>query len=1119
MMQPRVAAFALAVVLLGAVTAINLRIGTDAAAAEQEVARTHHIRAVMRDLVSALQDVETGARGFVLTGMTNYLEPYTAGMLAVRDHMGTLRTVLLEADHQADLATLESLVADRAEASRALVQTRQTEGFEAAQRLVASGHGKAAMDQVRAHVAQMDDSRRHLLEAQADARAAAWRMQQATVAGGSVSLLMVIGIFALVVHESRLRARTLEDLARSEANLAVTLQSIGDGVLATDVEGRVTRLNAVAERLMGWTQAEAAGRPVADVFHLISEETREPAFLPVSDTLAKGTIHGLANHTVLIARDGSERPIADSCAPIRDRRQRVVGAVLVFRDVTAEREAALALRDSARQLRAAVDANAMIMRHSLDVICTIDGSGCFVFVSDASAAVWGYTPDELTGRRYMDFVHPDDHTQTDAAAAAIVGGQPLRDFRNRYRRKDGSVVPILWTATWSAEAQLMFCVARDISDREAADVLLRVREQRFRALATAGDRIIWLAEADGALRGPHPAWQALTGLSEAEIQGDGWATAIHEDDRAAVLTQWAAARAAGEPVQLRYRVRRHDDVYRHCLDHAVPVRNPDGSVREWVGSVTDETDEVEAKQALQGAHDEVRRANGQLGMASRHKDEFLANMSHELRTPLNAILGLSEALLERLSGPLTPRQEKSITTIAASGSHLLALINDILDLSKVEAGKLDLFIEPIDVAAFCQSCLAFIRTQAMQKEISVTFDDADAPTEIHADPKRLKQIAVNLLTNAVKFTERGGRIGLTVRSSPENDGVCLSVWDTGVGIAPADQPRLFQSFSQIDSGLSRAQDGTGLGLALVARLTELHGGSVSVVSAPGEGSEFTVTLPSAHAPNAAVAPADRRHIHTALIIDDDPLVGEQLMRYLGELDIESRIHSGGELALEAAQREHPDVILLDLQLPGESGWVVLARLKDHPDTKHIPVVVVSVLDGRSRSMALGAAAHFTKPVTRAQLATFFQRPMTPRDRTTGDTSRAAGARGPVVLLAEDNAANQVTIGGYLEDRGFVVHYAANGIEAVTRARLDRPDVILMDIQMPVLDGLAAIQEIRKDGTVRHIPIVALTALAMAGDRERCLAAGATEYMTKPASMRALVSMVTELTARPTEGPA
>jgi CheY-like chemotaxis protein len=490
-------------------------------------------------------------------------------------------------------------------------------------------------------------------------------------------------------------------------------------------------------------------------------------------------------------------------------------------------------------------------------------------------------------------------------------------------------------------------------------------------------------------------------------------------------------------------------------------------------------------------------------------------MSHELRTPLNAILGLSEALLEQVGGTLTPRQEKSIATIGSSGSHLLALINDILDLSKVEAGKLDIYAERIELDDFCQSCLLFVRTQALQKEIAISFERGDGPDAIHADPKRLKQILVNLLTNAVKFTPQGGRVGLTV-SAPAGEGrVCFTVHDSGIGIAPEDQGKLFKAFSQVDSGLSRSQEGTGLGLVLVARLAELQGGSVAVESEPGRGSRFIVTLPlTASAAAGDIRSEDRSNYRKALVIEDDPSTGERLTQYLSELGVNSVLQVRGDSALEAARRERPDVILLDLQLPGESGWVVLARLKDDPEAAGVPVMVVSVVDDPARSLALGAVAHFTKPITRRQLAEFFQRSIEgPATAPVVDRAPASGT-GPVVLLAEDNEANVLTIGGYLEDKGYTLRYAANGVEAVALAHEVRPAVILMDIQMPVMDGLTAMAEIRKDARLQSIPIVALTALAMPGDRERCIAAGATEYLTKPVSLKALAELVARLAPPP-----
>ncbi len=519
----------------------------------------------------------------------------------------------------------------------------------------------------------------------------------------------------------------------------------------------------------------------------------------------------------------------------------------------------------------------------------------------------------------------------------------------------------------------------------------------------------------------------------------------------------------------------------------------------------DVTDKKAVEVALRLAHDGLARVNAELDQTGRLKDEFLANMSHELRTPLNAILGLSEALLEQVSGSLTPRQVKSIATISTSGSHLLTLINDILDLSKIESGKLELNTDTINLQEFCESCLVFVRTQAIQKNISVAFEQDGRSPKFTADPKRLKQILVNLLTNAVKFTPPGGRIGLTVASPEGEEMVRLTVWDTGIGIAPENERKLFRAFTQIDSGLTRAQEGTGLGLALVAKLVELHGGGVTLESVLGQGSRFIVTLPQAAAPSPKreIVPkddSDRRNCHRALVIEDDPTSGAILVKYLTELGLETVLHVKGEETVETVLRERPDVILLDIQLPGDSGWVVLVRLKDHPATRHIPIAVISVVDEPGRSRALGAAAHFTKPVTRAQLAAFLQRDPTLPLLAAKPPEAPRPPAGPIILLAEDNEANVQTIGGYLEDKGNMMHYARNGLEAVKLARELQPEVILMDIQMPVMDGLTAICEIRADAAIKNIPIVALTALAMPGDRERCIEAGATHYMTKPVKL-------------------
>ncbi len=972
-------------------------------------ARTHTLAVISLadDFLSELKDAETGQRGYAITGDESFLKPYRAVLGVIRTHLAELRqqTSIEAARKQLD-AVAPLLDAKLTELDQT-IELRRGQDLAGMLAIIRSGRGKDLMETIRSEMAAFRQ-----IEAKAEAAHEAefesnMRRMFVIITVASVFTLILAGSFAYMInrrtrqqlenqalletqHLLEIQNKANEKLQQanltlqvSEEKLAVTLHSIGDGVIATDATGRVTFLNPVAELLTGWNRTNAEGRLVDEMFRIINQETRQSFASPVTKTLAQGTVQGLENHTVLISRDGTERSIADSCAPIRDRAGRVVGAVLVFRDVTDEYAAQQASRDSATLIQAVLNTVA-------DGIITLHATGGLLkTVNPAAEKMFGYPAAELIGRNFNRLVPEFEGAPRDESTALFTSGAEINKLGSERevtgRRKDGSMFPI-------------------------------------------------------------------------EI---------------AVTEMWL------------------------------------GGERHFTGILRDITARHRADEELRRALGELNQANSALAQTSRLKDEFLAKMSHELRTPLNAILGLSEALLEQISGTLSPRQLKSVTTISTSGQHLLALINDILDLSKIEAGKLELNLETVNLDEFCQSCLIFVRTQAMHKQIDVAFEHDGRGQLFAADPKRFKQVLVNLLTNAVKFTREGGHVGLRVSMPKGKETVLFTVWDTGIGIAPADAAKLFTAFTQVDSGLSRAQEGTGLGLALVAKLVELHGGSVALESDPGKGSRFIVTLPRG-APSATPFPrtlepvgsAERWKYRRALVIEDDPTAGAILVDNLAELGIACALHARGDNAIDVVLRERPDVILLDIQLPGESGWVVLAKLKEHPQTREIPVVVVSVVDEPRKSHALGAVAHFTKPVTRAQLGGFFQH----------GAALPAGiqGRGPVILLVEDNEANIQTVGGYLEDKGYTMHYAVNGLLAVKLTREINPALILMDIQMPVMDGLAAIGEIRADARFAATPIVALTALAMMGDRERCLAAGATDYLSKPVSLKALAALVEQL---------
>jgi PAS domain S-box-containing protein len=691
-----------------------------------------------------------------------------------------------------------------------------------------------------------------------------------------------------------------------------------------------------------------------------------------------------------------------------------------------------------------------------------------------------------------------------------------------YIRKDGSRFPAVVSVTALRDGQDVIIgylligtdnTARREVEEERLKLDQRLRDQQFytRSLIESNIDALMTTDPLGIITDVNKQMETLAGCTRDELIGAPFKNCFTDPERAKTGIKLVLSERKITDYELTARAR--DGKETLVSFNAATFYDRERRLQGVFAAARDVTEKKAAEVALRLAHDGLSRANAQLDQTGRLKDEFLANMSHELRTPLNAILGLSEALLEQVSGTLTARQVKSITTISTSGTHLLTLINDILDLSKIESGKLELNPDTINVKEFCESCLVFVRTQAMQKNISVAFEHDGRLEKFSADPKRLKQILVNLLTNAVKFTPEDGSIGLKVAAPEGEDVMRFTVWDTGIGIAPENEQKLFRAFTQIDSGLTRAQEGTGLGLALVAKLVELHGGSVALESELGQGSRFIVKVPqnAVRAPTRKAVPkneADRRNCHRALVIEDDPTSGGILVKYLTELGLEAVLHANGDDSVEAVLRERSDVILLDIQLPGESGWVVLVRLKEHPSTRDIPVAVISVVDEPERSRALGAVAHFTKPVTRAQLAGSLQREAVPLPPIPPSVA-APAPTGPLILLAEDNEANVLTVGGYFEDRGYAMHYAANGVVAVKLARELRPALILMDIQMPVMDGLAAIREIRADPAIKDIPIVALTALAMPGDRERCLAAGATDYMSKPVNLKALAELVTQ----------
>ena len=512
-----------------------------------------------------------------------------------------------------------------------------------------------------------------------------------------------------------------------------------------------------------------------------------------------------------------------------------------------------------------------------------------------------------------------------------------------------------------------------------------------------------------------------------------------------------------------------------------PIREIDARLSDIASGDFNQRVSVDNRDELGALAANVNRTSGQLGdlyqqleMASEHKSAFLASMSHELRTPLNAIIGYSEMLYESAQDEGQDEFLPDLLKIRDAGRHLLGLINDILDLSKIEAGKMDLYLEEVDVASLVEEVRSIVEPLAATNANRLEIVCPAALGTLYTDRTKLKQSLLNLLSNAGKFTHEG-RVKLEVR--PAVSEISFIVSDTGIGMTEEQQGRLFQAFSQADVSTTRQYGGTGLGLAITKHFCEMLGGRITVASAPGEGSTFTIILPDrSRALPAAAIPEGAEHAALVMIVDDDPNARDLLaatVRREGYRVIEA---IDGETALALAREWRPDAVTLDVLMPRIDGWAVLTAFKSDAELAEIPVIIVTVIEDRGIAVSLGAAEFLTKPVDRARLAA------TLRQHVYGSG---------IVLVVDDESESRGLARRHLDRLGWDVAEAADGAGALAwLSQNPRPAMILLDLVMPGMNGFAFLEEIARHAERRDIPIVILTAMPL-GAAERELLAGRT----------------------------
>jgi PAS domain S-box-containing protein len=744
-----------------------------------------------------------------------------------------------------------------------------------------------------------------------------------------------------------------------------------------------------------------------------------------------------------------------------------------------------------------------------DLACIAHKDGYYKRVNPAFETTLGYTQEEVLSRPFIDFVHPDDVESTLAEAARQNRFYRTRRFVNRYRAKDGSYRLLEWTTTFNRDELTRFGIAHDITERRRWENSLRESEERFRIMADSCPTIIWVTGDDGRVR--------LTNRMCHEFFGTGFdgaetpvpAPLIHPDDRDLYIARFLDALRGRAPFRAEARVRRADGEWRWIASHAEPRLSGSGEFLGHVGISPDFTERKQAEDALHAAKLAAEAAN-------RAKGEFLANMSHEIRTPMNAVIGLSELAL---GTALTPDQRVYLEGVKDSAESLLRLLNDILDFSKIDAGKLDFEIAEIDLRRLIESTAKILGVRAFSKGLELASEVApDVPNRILADPARLRQILINLIGNAIKFTDRG-EVLLTVdcvsRSGTDVE-LHFQIRDTGIGIPRDKLDHVFQPFVQADSSTTRRFGGTGLGLTISSQLIALMNGRIWVETEEGRGStfHFTARFGVAAAEDGAAANDMLRGMRV-LVVDKKPVTRGILARVLERAGCHPMVCDSAEAALDAAKNAPPTLAVVDIDLPGLDGFALLERI--HSDQRLANVRVVLLNSGvrpgdAARARELGARAHLVKPVGELELLEALRHACeeSPGLQAAAPEPSPTPREAPVrVLVVEDNPVNRLLATRLMEKQNYVVAAVTNGQEALDRLAVETFDCVLMDVQMPVMDGFEATAAIRRKEreTGGALPVIAMTAHAMTGDLERCLAAGMNGYVTKPVNAAELFAAI------------
>jgi PAS domain S-box-containing protein len=1095
------------VVFVGAAAIVSNRSQQSAVAWSTEA--QDFLNAISR-LELGLTRLESDLRTRLLVGEQRFPP---AGMAPETQVRAELESILAGAE-PADVAGLGELVERKLALVRTAVAAAASGDRLGAIEIVHDGDETATMTAIRGHLDQLQQAKRTALEQRGRQSAHLAALTNRIILFGNV---LALGLFvtALVLMNRARRAQAEAQTQLVEANRfqQAVLDGTVYGIIATGPEGTIRVFNAGAEKLLGYRSGELVGTATPLVLHdreqlqQLAGSGKEPS---LDLLVAKAREGGVEEREwTWRRRDGRSLPVRLSITALRDDDRRVTGFLIFASDLTERNRTMAALRESEERFRSAFDSAGIGM-------ALVDLDGRWLRVNRAICEIVGYSEADLVTKTLQDLTHPEDlNLDTEEIGSLLANRQRYYQIEKRYIDIHGHTVWVRVTMSLvrdGAQVPLYFIAQiEDITVQRRYEHAQRESEERMRLFAEHAPASVAMFDREMVYLVASRQWFVDYRLEGQPVIGRSFYDVFPD-----MAGMWR-------------------DVHRRCLAGAVEkaeadlIERADGTrqwlsweVRPWyrasgaIGGIVMFTQDITERKQLE---ESLARARDEAIEASRYKSEFLANMSHEIRTPMNGIIGMASLLMDL---PMNGEAREMTRIIQNSAESLLAIVNDILDFSKIEAGKLTIDYARLLLGPLVDEVLALLAPKAQAKGLNLRYEfDESLSQPMQGDAGRIRQVLLNLLANAIKFTERG-EVAVIVKGTGATAGRAgfrIEVKDTGIGMSRKAQDRLFQPFVQADGTTTRRFGGTGLGLAISRQLVELMGGEIGFESVEGAGSTFwiSLSLPLLSAtpePAPGALPAGLR----VLVVDSRPAEARALLEHLTALGATAKAVGGGDEALECL-RQPPatgpfQVALLAAELLGESGLELAARLRADAGVGPLRIILLAASDASVPAEALAAArveSALAMPVRMEQLYRALL-PSGSRPPFGGSSSPLPLApeeesSNPRLLLAEDNLVNQMVARRMLEKLGCRVDVAGNGSLALAALQAANYDAVLMDCQMPEMDGYEATRRLRSSGrNARNaaVPVIALTAFAMPGDRAKCLEAGMNDYVSKPVRAEALV---------------